>query len=361
MSFETTSPLTAAIGKTGISGATDADAMWRLLHACDPAALATQSPEWGNAVACAGGFRRDPQYLEFDGGGRAMLPLFSKGIGPLRYAWSPPPAWGFGGPLTDRRLSPAQLGDLLAHVEALPYLGVKIRPNPLDADLWSAAVGGRPGWEAIPRHAHVIDLGGGFDTVAGRFKSSAGTNIRRARRMGVEVVVGNSDELIDDFYGLLERTFARWARKQHEPVLLARMRGERRDPRRKFTTMATQLGNRFRLYVARWQGRPIAAILVLMDRQAHYTRAAMDEEPAGETRASYLLQATAIEEACRLGCTHYHMGETGSSSSLAQFKSRFGALGVAYAEYRYERVPLARVDGLARRTVKKLIGFRDAS
>lgn len=339
----------------------DIEATWRRIYAGDPAALVTQSPEWGEAVALAGGFQRDPQYLEFSGGGRAVLPLFSKGIGQMRYAWSPPPAWGFGGTLSDSRMTSANLVGLLAHVEALPYLGVKIRPNPLDADLWREAANTRPGWEAIPRHAHVVGLVGGFEVVAKRFKSNAGTNIRRAQKMGVEVAAGNGDDLIDDFYALLELSFVRWARKQNEPALLARLRGAQRDPRSKFTTMAEKLGNRFRLYVARWEGRPIAAILVLLGRQAHYTRGAMDEEPAGETRASYLLQATAIEDACNLGCTHYHMGETGSSSSLAQFKSRFGAVSVPYAEYRYERVPLARIDSFARNTVKRIIGFRNAS
>ena len=104
-----------------------------------------------------------------------------------------------------------------------------------------------------------------------------------------------------------------------------------------------------------------AAILVLAGRQAHYTRGAIDEARAGDSRAAYLLQATAIEDACRLGSTHYNMGETGASSSLAQFKSRFGAVAVPYAEYRYERIPLARFDGFARATVKRILGFRDAS
>lgn len=361
MSLETTSSLLTTNSIAPATSTRGADAAWRQLHAGDPTALASQSPEWGEAVVLAGGFRRDPQYLEFSGGGRAVLPLFSKGIGPLRYAWSPPPAWGFGGALSDRPIDASRLAGILAHIETLPYLGVKIRPNPLDANLWSEAANGRPGWEAIPRNAHVVDLSGGSQAVASRFKSAARNSARRAEKMGVEVATGNDDQLIDDFYRLLELSFVRWAGKQNEPALLARLRGSRRDPRSKFATMAAQLGDRFRLYVAYWQGSPIASTLVLAGRQAHYTRGAMDEGPAGQTHASYLLQATAIEDACRLGCTHYHMGETGSSSSLAQFKSRFGAISVPYAEYRYERVPLARLDAFARNTVKRIIGFRDAS
>jgi hypothetical protein len=85
----------------------------------------------------------------------------------------------------------------------------------------------------------------------------------------------------------------------------------------------------------------------------------MDKELAAQTNANDLLQKMAIEEACRAGCRHYHMGESGSSSSLAHFKSRFGAVAYPYAEHHLERLPLTRMDGALRQLVKRLIGFRD--
>ena len=123
--------------------------------------------------------------------------------------------------------------------------------------------------------------------------------------------------------------------------------------------MAAAMGSNFRISVARLGGVPIAAIVVLTGRQAHYTRGAMDEELAGPTCANYLLHSMAIKDACDRGCTHYHLGETGNSASLAQFKSRFGAVAVPYVEYFRERLPVSAVDSAARRIVKRLIGFRD--
>lgn len=348
-----------AFGRLIESSGSASDALWLDLYHRDRAAVASQSPQWAKAVTSAGNYRCSSQYVQFADGSRAVLPLFTKGLASLRYAWSPPPAWGFGGLLSEEAITPGKLSAVLGHLETLPFVGLKIRPNPLAADLWAEAA--RPGWATVPRLAHVVDLAGGPEAVRGRFRSNAGTNIRRAQKYGVEVEAGNSDRLIDEFHGLLELSLLRWARKQHEPAALARFRGLRRDPRSKFATMAAHLGERFRLYVARIKDRPVAAILVLMDHQAHYTRGAIDEGLAGESRATYLLQATAIEEACRLGSSHYHMGETGSSASLAQFKSRFGAVAVPYAEYRYERLPLARIDRFARDTVKRVVGFRDAS
>jgi hypothetical protein len=86
----------------------------------------------------------------------------------------------------------------------------------------------------------------------------------------------------------------------------------------------------------------------------------MNPEVVGTSRANNLLQKLAIEEACRAGCRYYHMGETGNSKSLAQFKASFGAVPVHYHEYTFERLPLSRIDRALRRTVKSVIGFKDA-
>jgi hypothetical protein len=87
----------------------------------------------------------------------------------------------------------------------------------------------------------------------------------------------------------------------------------------------------------------------------------MDDGPAGETGANFLLHKVAIQAACDAGCASYHMGESGRSRGLGFFKSRFGAEPHPYQEYRLERLPLTAVDRAMRSAVKRVIGFRDAS
>ncbi len=86
----------------------------------------------------------------------------------------------------------------------------------------------------------------------------------------------------------------------------------------------------------------------------------MDQDLAGPTLANYLLHKMAIEEACQAGCRYYHMGETGTSRPLAQFKTHFGAHEIPYAEYRLERLPISKLDRGLRTIVKGVIGFQDA-
>jgi hypothetical protein len=94
--------------------------------------------------------------------------------------------------------------------------------------------------------------------------------------------------------------------------------------------MAEHLGKGFCQFVAFHEARPVASIIVLVSpgSTAHYTRGAMDLELASPVRASQLLQATAIRHAVDAGCTRFHMGESGTSSSLADFKERFSKTAV---------------------------------
>jgi predicted acyl esterase len=63
--------------------------------------------------------------------------------------------------------------------------------------------------------------------------------------------------------------------------------------------------------------------------------------------------------ACETGCRTYHLGESGRSRPLAQFKESFGAIGIDYAEHRYERLPFTVADQRLRAVAKKILRFRD--
>jgi lipid II:glycine glycyltransferase (peptidoglycan interpeptide bridge formation enzyme) len=247
---------------------------------------------------------------------------------------------------------------VLTDLRREPGLRTSIRPNPLHGQLWSAVHG--PGLVKVPRTAHVLDLDGGFDRVwKERFTGTARTAVRKAERSDLVVERDTTGRLVPVFYELFELSLARWAEQQHEPTALARLRGHRRDPQSKLEAIARGIGDACRIWVAWLDGRPAASIVVLVGRNANYTRGAMNKDLAGPTRANYLLQKLAIEDACEAGCPRYHMGETGSSDALAQFKTRFGAVAYDYGEWHLERLPLTRADRWLRGLVKRAIGFRD--
>jgi hypothetical protein len=246
---------------------------------------------------------------------------------------------------------------VLADLHRLPALSIRIRPNPIEAEVWREA---RPAaMTTIRRHAHVLDLRPGPEALWNGLHKSTRRSVRKGERSGLEVVCDTDGALLEEFDHLYGLSVERWARSQDEPLLLARWRNRGRGSADRLRDRAQALGRGFRLWVARLDGEPVAAIIVLVDAAAHYTKGAMDRELAGPTRANHLLQWMAIQDAVAEGCETYHMGDTGSSASLARFKESFGAVPVDYEEIRLERLPLTGADRRLRSAVKRAVGFRE--
>jgi hypothetical protein len=332
---------------------------WEAALASDPNALVFQTPMWTDCLRTFG-YEDASRLYELPGARRLVLPMVRRRNRPGRLAGeaSLPPNWGQGGIVAP---GGTRVADVVAVCGDLARRGVvrtSLRPSPLDAAAWAAAR--PPGAVVVSRLAHVLDLEGGFDRMWRElFKGTARTAVRKAERSGLVVRRDAALKLVPVLYELFERSLARWARQQNEPLPLARWRYRRLEPIRKFELIADRLGEACRIWVAWLDGQPAAAILVLQDRNASYAWGMMDKELAGPTRANYLLHRLAIEEACDAGCRYYDMGESGSSAPLAQFKTRFGARPHRYAEYHLERLPITALDRHARGAVKRLIGFRD--
>jgi hypothetical protein len=331
---------------------------WAELARADRDVLVTQTPAWTDTLCSVTGARDVSRLYDFGGGRRLVLPLVRPSRRPARIATesSFPNAWGFGG-LVGPEPRVEEIQAVLADLRASGAASVRVRPNPLHHELWSAA---RPADViSVSRRAHAIDLTEGFDTVWKKgFSSRARNHARRAERSGVTVELDTDGRLLDVFNELFMRSVERWAKRQHEPRRLAMWRARRRDSVDKMRRLLTDLGSA-RLWVASVEGRPAAAIIVLQGENAHYTRGAMDVELAGRSRANYLLHRYAIEDACNAGCRTYHMGETGSSSSLAQFKEALGARPHEYAEYLAEALPFSSIDRGMRTAVKRVLRFKD--
>jgi hypothetical protein len=334
--------------------------VWEALLDADPKALATQTPIWTDCMCSTGDFADASRMYQLPGGRRLVLPMVRRRRVPASLAGdaSFPPAWGMGGIVAPGGTQLADTAAVFTDLAAQGRIRASLRPNPLDGETWSATR--PPGIVAIPRLAHVLSLEGGFDRVwKERFAREVRTKVRKAERSGVMVERDTSGRLVPVLYELYERSLDRWAHQLHEPRALARWRGHRRDPRRKFELIAQALGDACSIWVAWSDGRPAAAILVLQTANASSIRAMMDKDVAARTGAHELLQRLAIEEACAAGCGHYHLGESGGSASLSHFKARFGARPHAYAEYHIERLPITTLDQRARGVVKRIVGFRD--
>lgn len=330
---------------------------WARLVADDPDSMLDQAPAWVDAICASGPYDDASRLYELADGRRFVLPLVRRRGLPGGVEAGYPDGWGIGGlvgPGRDDGAIAAVLADLAGRREVF----TRLRPDPLDGHRWRDLA--PAGVVTRPRRAHVLDLRGGPDAVWSGLNRTTRKNVRRAERGGLDVTSTATPEHLDAYYRLFELSLRRWAERSREPVRLALWRGRRRDPLVKLQTMARLLGERFRLWLAWQDGEAIAGSIVLRGNAVHVTRGAMDVERAGPARAMVLLDWLAIQEALDAGSPTYHFGETGTSTTLGQFKEGFGARPHDYHDVRIERLPFSRADLALRTGVKRLIGFRDA-
>ncbi|MGW8363860.1 GNAT family N-acetyltransferase [Streptomyces wedmorensis] len=353
---------TTAAGPVRVTSPAPREAWWRLAEE-DGATLVTQTPSWLDSICATGPFVDASRLYVFGGGRRLVVPLVRRRGLPGRLtteeAW--PSGWGIGGPLASPG-APDEEEALLVFRDLArrPALRVGVRFGP-DADpVWASAA--PPDFAAETLTTHVLDLSGGFDTVwEQRFHARARRETRKAERSSVEVEVDREGRLVSEFYGLYETSMLRWARQQHEPRALARLRRSRAFPQRYLEAVADRFGASCAIYLARVGGEPAAGVVVVSygDRAKNW-RGAMDRDLAHPVHATSLLQRLAIEDACAEGRTAYVMGDSRAGSSLAIFKEGFGAEGRPTLRYRRERLPLTEADRVMRTTAKRLLRFRDA-
>jgi hypothetical protein len=319
--------------------------VWRTLLQSDIRAIISQTPEWIDCLCKTEPYLDATRLYETARGRKIIVPMVRRKGLPQALAAeaSLPHGWGIGGLIAEGGARPEDIHAVMADLADRPVLRTTVRPDPLGADLWEASV--PPDFMKIPHLTHVLDLAGGFENVwTERFSSKTRTKIRRAERSGLVVECGTGGNPVSVFYDLYIRWLDQRARQRRIPITLARWLGRRREPLRKFESVAQAFGDACRIWIARLDGQPVAAsVLLIFGVNAVYWRNASDKESAGSTRANDLLQRLMIEDACDAGCRYYHMGESGGVASLMHFKSRFGAIPYRSFEYYRERLPFRNV------------------
>jgi len=325
--------------------------VWRELLASDAEANVYQTPAWIDAVCAAGGYQDSSRLYVTAAGEQLVLPMVRRTGMPqvLTVEESLPASWGTGGLVATRTVRSEDIMAVWRDLLTQRAAGIRIRPENLTVAAWDAAQA--PASVRVERPIKdVIDLDGGFENVwAERFKGKARTAVRKAERAGLVVEWGSSDRFVREYYDLYRGWTSRRAGEQGLPKSLMLRRAE---PLRKYQAVAEKLGVACRIWIARLDEEPIAAIITLIHGvYANYWRACSNKELSGPVCANHLLQRFAIEYSCKAGCRYYNMGWS-PTASVAAFKRSFGALPRQFPLYTFDRLPLTQMEdfrsGLAR-------------
>ncbi|MFK4227600.1 GNAT family N-acetyltransferase [Streptomyces sp. NPDC019890] len=339
---------------------------WAQVLATDPGAMAFHLPQWLDCICSVGGWQDASRLYRTAEGRELVLPMVRRPgrLRALSLQSSFPPYWGTGGILASGGVRPHEVDMVLADLASDRALRTSVRPAFAAAPAWP---GGAPGVVTVPRTIHVLDLDGGMDALwsqrwSGKSRRWLRSAERKAEQGGLVIESGHSPELVAAFYDLYLRWLDRRARERHLPPAVVRSRGKRAEPLAKFQAVAASLPGTCRILVARLDGEPVAAtILLLHGSICIYWRGSSDKRTAGPLRANQFLQLRSIKEACDAGCRYYEMGESGGVASLERFKANLGGRVQHLAEYRLERLPLTPLEdqlGRIRRAAEARLGNR---
>ena len=197
-------------------------------------------------------------------------------------------------------------------------------------------------------YEHYLNLSDGVQLVHDNFHDSHKRNIRKAKKMGVEVTICDSVESMKEFYRLNLIT-----RKRH---------GLPPQPVSFFKNIHRFVIEKKRglLLIARHQKKVIAGALCLhFGDKAVYKYAASDKQ-CQHLRANNLVIWKTLEHYCQQGYDSFHFGRTDQGhNGLRQFKSGWGAKEqrVNYYQYSFQGKSsvstLPKVDGYHTKVLKK--------
>lgn len=321
--------------------------VWSEVLGSDPEATVQQTPAWFDAVLRGTRAVDASRLYLLDDGRRLVVPLARREPVPgLAFDASHPANYGCGGVLASGGLRGRDISLVLADLKRSRAVSTRLTGAHHTADRWRS--GHVTGVLELPHRHEVLDLSGGFATVFDqRFQSSVRRAVRKAERSGLTVERGPAGRLVNVFYDLYLDWTERRAQESGLPGSVAKALARRREPLRKFEAVADLLQDSCQVWVARYDGEPVAAIVTLMyGDHAAYWRGYSRKEVAGPLRANVLLQRLAIEEACLTGCRYYDFGQSGGVAALERFKQTFGATPRSSVELRVERLPLTRVQDL---------------
>jgi CelD/BcsL family acetyltransferase involved in cellulose biosynthesis len=170
---------------------------------------------------------------------------------------------------------------------------------------------------------HILNLAASQDEIFRSFhKDSIQRKIRRAEREKLTYEEGRSEQLLDQFYGLLLRT-----RRRHQLPP---------QPRAWFHNLIDCLGDQLKIRVASRDGQPMASILTLEFKSVMVYKYGCSDATYHNLGPMHLLFWKTIQEAKEKGLKDFDLGRSDADNAgLVEFKDRWGATRLTLTYLRY--------------------------
>lgn len=227
-------------------------------------------------------------------------------------------------PIFSAKLGPRELSDWCQQeCRQNKWKYVEIRPEAENA------VTGMSFHPADRYWLHRLDLTSSLEEIRKRLhKNSFDRRIRRAEKAGLTYEVGRSSELMEAFYSLLIET-----RRRHRFVP---------QPTAWFSNLGETFGDLLEIRVARFEGKPVAAILTLRHGAKVYYKYGCSNQKLHNLGAMPFLFWNLIVEAKAAGAAEIDFGRTDlDHHGLITFKDHVGSEKTPLQYVRHSRSGIA--------------------
>lgn len=191
----------------------------------------------------------------------------------------------------------------LARELAADYVEIREQqPTACDASLL--------GFQGVQRKStFLLDLAPGESGLWKSFRKQVRNRVRRAERSGIAVSRGADDANLRAFYRLMVASMHRLGSPVYGPEF--------------FEQVVREFQRQAEVFVARFDDRPVAAKLVLRDKdQLHLLWGATDERFRRDA-ANYLLTWSVVRYAIEQGLSAVNFGRSTTNSGAASFKAQW--------------------------------------
>jgi hypothetical protein len=327
-------------------------AAWREeVLARSPAAYYTHTPAYQSFCSQAMPVRKDCSLgFEFDNGTRGFIPIQQVRVMRGIFQSYESCFKGYGGLVADGPLDGGRAREALDAAVgwclARRFYRLTLTTSPVDdsgEELLKLEFPSQVTAHRESADTSVIRLLLSYDEIARGYRKDRKSDLKRARRAGVQVEVARAESQFQSFHEIYRDRVARWgneAKTNYPPALFrAAYRVSQRD-------------SRLKLWMASHEGKDYAGALILYQGATAFYWIGVSLEDDRHSPNTLML-ATIIEDACQRGFKFFDMGHSGRPSLLG-FKGSFGATPMTYQSLTLVKHRAERVLGLARKVRQAL-------
>jgi CelD/BcsL family acetyltransferase involved in cellulose biosynthesis len=290
--------------------------LWDRVALESPSATVFHHPAWSDLLSRVFGGESTPFVVERDGERVGVWPVFLTRMGGMRVASSFLRGWAtpYGGPVLLAG-SQGSLPDLVRELRR------ELRPHYFETTLLDSSDAQDAGlldYSVEQRRTLVLKLGANPQILWKGLTAKCRNMVRKAQRSGVEVEEVPHGDFLDTYWEMAVETWHKTGGRPGIPLRFYRLTLETLHP----------LGLA-RILVARREGKPLAAAILLRNGGRQYYWDGVSYAAARQFAPNNLIQWTAIEQACLDGGNLYDFLGA-NDPGIARFKKSFGGESKEY-------------------------------